>query len=488
MPESVLSRRGWLKQRFLSACCGRLWTALLLLLLLTAGCSAELSRPLRPTLPAGAISLYLQPLPQEAHRLTFSIDELVAVTLDGREIPLLLATDSLSGDDRIGRQQRLAQVSLPPGRYLGIALRITRASLQGEEGTTDLLPPTEPLRIEHPFVVAENQADTLLLSLSGERLITDGVLFTPRFSLWQAERMLTTFKGFVSDSEAGSLTIFNKRTALVTDSVHIGKSPQDLVLDQRRGWLYVTLAKEDAVVVLEINSGEILGRVRLRFGDEPTELALTASGDTLLALNSGSDSVSLIDTAALFERGRIRLTSTPAELFVGRDESRAYVSQSDSSVLSLLDLSGGGRVLSSRVLDQVPARGAVSPDGQRIYLLSDYSPDLLVVNASSLGTERKIHVGHGARDLLLDETSGLLYIAKEDGEIAVVDPRSLTAIDFFTLPGPVRRLSIDREENALFALLPQNGSLAKINLVSKRVLSQLDVGSGSRDLAVMGER
>mgnify|MGYP001016942628 CR=1 FL=1 len=104
------------------------------------------------------------------------------------------------------------------------------------------------------------------------------------------------------------------------------------------------------------------------------------------------------------------------------------------------------------------------------------------------GTERKIHVGHGARDLLLDETSGLLYIAKEDGEIAVVDPRSLTAIDFFTLPGPVRRLSIDREENALFALMPQNGSLAKINLVSKRVLSQLDVGSGSRDLAVMGER
>lgn len=486
MPESVLSRKGRLKGMIPPEWRGRFWLGLLLLL--TAGCSAELSRPLRPTLPTGAISLYLQPLPQEAHRLTFSIDELVAVTLDGREIPLPSATDSLSGDDRIGRQQRLAQVALPPGRYLGIALRIARAELHGGEGTTDLLPPAEPLRIEHPFVVAENRADTLLLSLSGERLITDGIRFTPRFSLWQAERMLTAFKGFVSDGDAGTLTIFNKRTALVTDSVHIGKSPQDLVLDQRRGWLYVALAKEDAVAVLEINNGEILGRVRLRFGDEPTELALTASGDTLLALNRGSDSVSIIDTAALFERGRVRLTAPADELFVGGDESRVYVSQSRSSTLSILDPTASGRLLASRVLDQAPGRGAVSPDGQRIFLLSDYSPDLLVVNASSLATERKIHIGHGARDLLLDETSGLLYIAKEDGEIAVVDPRSLTAIDFFTLPGPVRRLSIDREENALFALLPQDSALIKINLVSKRELSRLDVGAGSRDLAVMGGR
>lgn len=49
-------------------------------------------------------------------------------------------------------------------------------------------------------------------------------------------------------------------------------------------------------------------------------------------------------------------------------------------------------------------------------------------------------------------------------------------------------LSIDNEENTLFAVLPQRGELAKIDLVSKQVLGRLELGISSSAVVVMGER
>lgn len=63
------------------------------------------------------------------------------------------------------------------------------------------------------------------------------------------------------------------------------------------------------------------------------------------------------------------------------------------------------------------------------------------------------------------------------------------AIDTFSLEGgPVQDLSIDNEENTLFAVLPQRGELAKIDLVSKQVLGRLELGISSSAVVVMGER
>ena len=72
----------------------------------------------------------------------------------------------------------------------------------------------------------------------------------------------------------------------------------------------------------------------------------------------------------------------------------------------------------------------------------------------------------------------------------MIDPRALIAIDSYTLlpPGPVQDLTIDNEENTLFAVLPQSGSLVKVDLVSKKVLGRLELDIGSYAVVVMGER
>jgi hypothetical protein len=61
-------------------------------------------------------------------------------------------------------------------------------------------------------------------------------------------------------------------------------------------------------------------------------------------------------------------------------------------------------------------------------------------------------------------------------------------IDSFSLPGAVQHLTIDNDENALFAVLPHSGKLQKIDLISKQALGSLELEKDGHAVAVMGER
>jgi len=479
--------KSFIRQKIVNRLANRFSLILFLFVLLfLCSCAAPVTKQV--VTPVNPFTLFLQPLPQEAHRLSFSIAEIVALNSDGQEFSLSSGALILAADNLIGQQKRLLTTTLPPGRYSGLRLMLTNASLQGEAGVIDLLPPAEPIHVKHPFTVHNKQAQTLFLSLSADRLVTDGAFFTPQFSLWKPERMLANLKGFVSNSGSQNLTVFNKRTALVTDTILVGKTPKDLALDQRRSWLYVALAGEDMVAVVDVESGDILGRVSLRFGDEPTELALTASGKTLVVLNHGSESISIIDTSSLFERGRIRLATEPGNVFVGDNENRAFVTHVSDSTLSVLDLQAQTVQFSTR-LEQAPVDGVISADDHSIYLINDFSAELIGLGAASLTRQSKIFVGNGAISIKQDRSSGQLFVGKKNGEISVVDPRALIAIDRYpSLQGKVQDLTIDNEENALFVVLPQLEQLVKIDLISKQILGRLILGTASHAVAVMGER
>jgi len=435
----------------------------------------------------GSFNLFLQPLPQETHRLKFSISELVALRLDGSEVPLALRQTDFTGDDQLGEQKLLLSTDLAPGRYLGLKLLIGAASIEGEEGDVALSLPGEPIFAEHAFTIYEDRAEALFLSLSADRLITNGAFFTPKFSLWKPERILTNLKGFASGSGSQNLTVFNKRTAQVVGAVQVGTRPKGLAIDQRRGWVYVALEGDNSVAVVEVSTSEVLGQIRLRAGDKPTELALAKSGNRLLTLNRGSNSVSVVDTETLFELGRIKLDSQIDDIVLSPDENRAYVIQSTAGLLSVLDLNGL-RLLTTKKLDNAPIKIVISDDGRTLYLATDFSADLLAIDTASLTIERRIYIGTGVRSLKRDSSTDLLYVGKQSGEIAIADPNSLMAIDSLQLAEPVQAMTIDSEENVLFVVQPQSNRLLKLDLVSKRQIGSLELGPASHAVVVMGER
>jgi YVTN family beta-propeller protein len=222
-----------------------------------------------PSNEEGRVIIYLQPVPQEANRLRFIIDSISAVRDDGSEIPLSLSFDELKGADLTGLQKLLASGVLPPGSYTGLAIRVEKALVQTEEGELALFIPEEPVTAVRPFKVKRREALLLFLSLDPSGAITNGIRFTPGFSLATPGRGLINLTGYVSNSESNLISVFNKKTMQVVDAISTGREPKGLALDQKRARGYVATSRDDAVEVYDVFRGSIIGTIKLNFGDRP---------------------------------------------------------------------------------------------------------------------------------------------------------------------------------------------------------------------------
>jgi YVTN family beta-propeller protein len=467
----------------------RLYSILLLTLAVISCASLDPAyRYKAPLIDQGEAIIYLQPMPQEANPLRFTISGIFAVPAEGDAIELRPSFDEISGADLTGMQKHLAAGVLPPGAYTGLALQIQKAVVMTREGEVALFVPPQPVVVDHAFNITRQSARALFLSFDASKFITDEVRFTPGFSLAAPGRVLTNLTGLVTNSDANSISVFNKKTMQIVDVIATGQGPQGIVLDQVRARAYVAVARDDAVEVYDIFKGSRIGRIRLNFKDRPIELALAPDRRTLLAVNHGSNTVSVIDARAMFEVTRIGVGEGPTSAVVDPAGLRAYVFNSRSSTISVIDLTQRGIALTIAV-EGAPLRGAFNRRGDKLFVISSASPNLTVIDLARLTVAKTIFIGLGAVSITVDPQWDQIFVGKQIGqEIVVIDPFSLALVDTIAVGGNPAYLAIDSQERSLFAALSDRRTLRKINLTSKKFIAEAEVDQGAFAVAVMGER
>ena len=300
-------------------------------------------------------------------------------------------------------------------------------------------------------------------------------------------RQTSNFTGFVSLPENHTVAVFNKRTMEVFRLLNPGITPQGMALDDNIGRLYVALSGDDAIAIIDVDTLQIVGRIKLFFGDRPVELALTGNGDTLVAANHGSRTISIIETSSLYERRRVQLNSEPTWVVAGKTDHQVYVLQAMDNSVAIIDLKSGG-VLTSLALDESPEQGALSRDGNHLMVIGQRSNDLLLIDLQQLKIADKIFIGGGAIAITVDSRSNLGYIGKHSGEIVIVDATAQMFLDSFTVSGDAEYLALDGEESTLFILSAEHDLIHKVNRVSKQGMGIMDTAEGGHALVIMGAR
>jgi YVTN family beta-propeller protein len=461
---------------------------LVMLLFFVSGCETTPTL-LKPVLvEEGEVYLYLQPVPQGGERLRFTLDSISALRDDGIDVPLSLHLDELRGQKHTGIQRLLASGILPPGLYSGISLSVKDAFLRGEEGEAALLVPEEPVTIGHAFQVRRGAAMVLLLVFDPAEAMSGGVRFVPAFSLSSPRQDLTNLMGYVTNADSNTVSVFNKQAMEIVGAISTGRRPEGIAIDRRRARAYVALPDDDGVEVIDAFTGERTSRIRLSLGDEPRELAVTQDGRTLVTANFGSNTASIIDPISLIEVGRVQVGSRPQSVVLDPLGLRAYVMNTLSNTVSVIDIAG--RDLAATVaVDGMPVRGAFSRQGDRLYVVTRDSPHLAIIDASRLTVSGTIFVGVGAISIEVDRRTDLVLVGKRMGnEIVVVDPFASAVIDRIRIQGTPVFMTIDVEENSLLVLLPDRKALQRINLVSKRGTTELEVLDGAYAVGLIGER
>jgi len=460
----------------------------LLFSIIIASCTPQTVVIKEPLKNEGEVLLYLQPMPKQAERFFFTMEDASLIRDDGTEIPLPLSVHAVNGPDHVGVQKLIASGRVPHGEYSGVRITITGAHIEGDAGAAELLSPESPVAVMYPFRVSRGEVMPLFVSFDPLKSVTEGIKFTPVFSLQTRVSELLNLTGYISIPHENMITIFNKKTMIVTDAIATGRSPAGIVFDQNGVKAYAALSGDDAVAVIDVFAGKITGRIRLKSGDEPVYLCLTPDGSTLVSVNRGSNTVSIIDTKARFEDARLIVGEEPVSAVIDPAGLRAYIMNSLSGSVSVVDVSSKS-VFSTIALEGIPLQGAFNKNGDALYVINRDIPDLTVIDPSALSVTGKIFIGTGAASVKVDTRTGLIYVGNRSGaQISVVSPSASMFIDTIRTGGTVDFMTIDDEENTLFALLPERKLLQKINLTNKKIIAELDLGEGAFSVAVMGER
>jgi YVTN family beta-propeller protein len=457
------------------------------LFLLLSGCALPPST-LKPVLEdEGEVQVFLQPFPQEAQRLKFTIEGLSLVASDGRAFPLSLAvTEFQAGAPQ--RQRFLAAGRVPPGTFSGLSLKVTKATLSGEEGDTSMLVPEEPVLVPLSIEVRRKKVVVLCLAFQFAGSVQSGFNFTPRFSLYVPSLPASGLLGYVVNQADNTLTVFDKKTGQVAAIMATGRGPERVVFDQNSLTAYLTLAGEDAVDVIDLTNGEVTHRINLKIGDGPSNIALTPDGRFLLTVNARSRTLSIIDPVALLESSRVPLGEEPRWLLVDPTGNRCYVFNGLSNTMTVIDIAYSATV-ATITTDAGPLMGQFNGKGDRLYVVHEGSPYLLVFDRFSLSVTKRVFIGYGVGVIKVDTKSDLLYVSRKgDARIEVYEPFSLNLTDYLPAMSDIVYMTIDGEANSLFFLSAEKRRLQSVNLVSRKAVTETDIGENPAWVTMMGER
>ena len=453
---------------------------------LVAGCGTMLPQGRPPLENEGEVLLYVQPFPQEAERLRFRIEAISARREDGVEFPFTLKLSDVRGRE-MARQRFLGDAELPPGSYVGFAIKVKAAFLRTEEGEAALLVPEAPVRIGFPFTVTRKKASLLSLTFQQAQSVKGGFSFSPAFQVSVPSRPVAGLAGYVTNGGSNNILIFDKMAGQVQGVIATEGAPAGMALDQRGLKAYAALPSAGLIAVVDVIAGEITDTIRLTPGDRPKELALTPDGKMLLSVNSGSNTVSFIDAASLVEQARVTVGNGPQSILIDTRGVRAYVFNNLSSTISVLDIANKALV-TTLGCDPGPIRGQFNSQGDAFYVIYELSPYVSVVTAATLSVKR-FNVGMGLISIKIDARTGLVYMGRAgDPQLGIYDPNSLVPVDYLDAGGGVSYMAIDGDTNSLLMVSPDKERVVAASLIGKRTLWAIDVGEAPYWATVMGER
>jgi YVTN family beta-propeller protein len=459
-----------------------------LAVLLAAGCSIQ-ARPvtgLPPLDREGEIYVYLAPLPREADSLAFTLSGISVEKEDGTTQAIDVLVPDVSGGQSRG-QRFVAFGRVAPGDYRAVLVSVAKATLGQPGGKVDLLTPSDPVRREFRFKVVNRRSVVLALALDYGTSMKKGREFSPTFAMEVPAKAAWQMVGYTSNTEMSSLTVFDKRSSLVTGVVATGRDPRGLALDPRANRLYVALSGADAIDVVDVVGTEAISRINLSVGSRPRDLVLAPDG-RLVVVNPGTRTVGFVDPLSTQELARVPVGEDPWSILLDRAGQRAYVLNRRSNNISVIDVANRSLVRTVPT-DPEPLWSQMNGAGNRLYLICAGSAFLTIFSLPDLAVVNRVHIGLGASALRVDPRTDLIYVGKRDEDrLSVYEPFSFLSIDDFDVPGPVTYMAIDEVDNTLFALIPSMQRVAVIDLTSRRILSVVDVGRDPYVVRLSGER
>lgn len=200
--------------------------------------------------------------------------------------------------------------------------------------------------------------------------------------------------------------------------------------------------------------------------------------------NSGSSSVSVLDTATNTVTGTVPVDGIPGGVAMNVAGTRVYVVSSSPNAVSVIDTT------TNTVLVKIPVAGfptgvAVNPAGTRVYVTHflSFGSTLSVIDAASNAVVATVAAGRFAAGVAVHPAGTRIYVAVRNG-VAVVDAATNTVIT--TVPAGSRPfgLAVNPAGTRLYVANQGSGTVSVIETATDTVLGEVFVGQQPQGIGV----
>lgn len=211
--------------------------------------------------------------------------------------------------------------------------------------------------------VTNSGSNTLsaISTVSGATLATLSVGLSPRGVAVNP----TGNRIYVANSASNTVTVLNAANGSTVATVSVGVAPVGVVVSGDGTRAYVANRGSNTVSVINTATQSVMTTYAV--GSMPQALALTATGK-LYVTNSGSDNVTVVNTISGQRIATIAVRDQPFGITLSRDQSVAYVVNSDSSV-SVISTKTSTKITGTLLIETATGSMVVlSPDGKKVYV------------------------------------------------------------------------------------------------------------------------
>jgi YVTN family beta-propeller protein len=234
-----------------------------------------------------------------------------------------------------------------------------------------------------------------------------------------AERPAASPRIYVTNQLDNTASVIDGATHKIVATVRVGDSPAQMAVSPDRKSVYIANTGSNTVSVLNTDDDTVARTIALPPRSKPMDVAVNPNGRYLYTADGGSNRVSILDTRAKRVVASVRVGIQPLSVAAAPDGKTVYAANSGSGDVSVID-ARTNRVVRAIPTGRFPSGVAVTPDGASAYVTNELS-GVTVIDA-----------GNGKVEARLREPSPFSVAMSPNGDRAYVTglgPGRITAID-----------------------------------------------------------
>jgi YVTN family beta-propeller protein len=299
-----------------------------------------------------------------------------------------------------------------------------------------------------------------------------------------AEKPAAPARIYVSNQLDNTASVIDGDTHKIVATVRVGVSPAQMAVSPDHRSVYIANTGSNTVSVLNTADNTIARNIALPRGSRPIGVAVSPSGRYLYTADGRANRVSVLDTRAGRLVTSVRVGTQPLSVAVAPDGKTVYAANSGSGDVSVID-ARTNRVARAIPTGRFPSGVAVTPDGASVYVTNELS-GVTVINADN-----------GTVEARLREPSPFSVAMSPNGDRAYVTslgPGRVTGIDTETHrvsstvsvgPPGTDPFTVRATRDALYVANQGASTLSIIDPTTLRTTATIGTGNSPYGIAVV---